>query len=69
MTDKPIFEEIADGFLEFIQDSFIVAHNASFDIGFLNFELEKLSKPTISKERVIDTIKIARQRFPGQQVS
>ena len=69
LTDKPIFEEIADGFLEFIQDSIIVAHNASFDIGFLNFELEKLSKPTISKERVIDTIKIARQRFPGQQVS
>ena len=69
LTDKPIFEEIADSFLEFIQDSFIVAHNASFDIGFLNFELEKLSKPTIRKERVIDTIKIARQRFPGQQVS
>ena len=69
LTDKPIFEEIADSFLEFIQDSYIVAHNASFDIGFLNFELEKLSKPTISKERVIDTIKIARERFPGQQVS
>ena len=69
LTDKPIFEEIADAFLEFIQDSYIVAHNASFDIGFLNFELEKLSKPTISRERVVDTIKIARQRFPGQQVS
>ena len=69
LTDKPIFEEIADSFLEFIQDSYIVAHNASFDIGFLNFELEKLSKPKLSKERVIDTIKIARQRFPGQQVS
>ena len=69
LTDKPIFQEIADSFLEFIQDSFIVAHNASFDIGFLNFELKKLSKPPISKERVIDTIKIARQRFPGQQVS
>ena len=39
LIDKPIFEEIADDFLEFIQDSFIVAHNASFDIGFLNFEL------------------------------
>ncbi len=69
LTDKPVFEEIADSFLEFIQDSFIVAHNASFDIGFLNFELERLSKPPILKERVIDTIKIARQRFPGQQVS
>ena len=69
LTDKPIFQEIADSFLEFVQDSFIVAHNASFDIGFLNFELKKLSKPPILKERVIDTIKIARQRFPGQQVS
>ena len=69
LKDKPIFEDIAEDFLKFIQDSYIVAHNASFDIGFLNFELERLSKTTISNERVIDTIKIARQRFPGQQVS
>ena len=69
MADKPVFEEIADDFLEFIQDSSIIAHNASFDIGFLNFELEKLSKPPIMNDRVVDTIKIARQRFPGQQVS
>ena len=69
LKDKPIFEDIAEGFLKFIQDSYIVAHNASFDIGFLNFELERLSKTAISNERVIDTIKIARQRFPGQQVS
>ncbi len=69
LADKPLFEEIADDFLEFIQDSSIIAHNASFDVGFLNFELEKLSKPVIEKERVIDTIKIARERFPGQQVS
>ena len=69
LIDKPLFDEIADDFLTFIEDSSIIAHNASFDVGFLNFELEKLSKPTIAKERVIDTIKIARQRFPGQQVS
>ena len=69
LIDKPFFGEIADDFLAFIEDSPIIAHNASFDIGFLNFELEKLSKPKIAKERVIDTIKIARQRFPGQQVS
>ena len=69
LADKPVFEEIADDFLEFIQDSSIIAHNASFDIGFLNFELEKLSKPPIINDRVVDTIKIARQRFPGQQVS
>ena len=69
LIDKPLFDEIADDFLVFIKDSPIIAHNASFDVGFLNFELEKLSKPKIAKERVIDTIKIARQRFPGQQVS
>ena len=69
LIDKPLFDEIVDDFLAFIEDSSIIAHNASFDIGFLNFELEKLSKPKIAKERVIDTIKIARQRFPGQQVS
>ena len=69
LTDKPLFDEIADDFLAFIRESPIIAHNASFDVGFLNFELEKLSKPKIAKERVIDTIKIARQRFPGQQVS
>ena len=69
LIDKPLFDEIVDDFLAFIEDSSIIAHNASFDVGFLNFELEKLSKPKIAKERVIDTIKIARQRFPGQQVS
>ena len=69
LEDKPFFEEIADEFLDFIQDSSIIAHNAQFDVGFLNFELKKLSKPIIEKERVIDTVKIARQRFPGQQVS
>ena len=69
LIDKPLFDEIADDFLTFIEDSSIIAHNASFDVGFLNFELEKLSKPKIAKKRVIDTIQIARQRFPGQQVS
>jgi DNA polymerase-3 subunit epsilon len=69
LIDKPLFDEIVDDFLAFIEDSSIIAHNASFDIGFLNFELEKLSKPKIAKKRVIDTIQIARQRFPGQQVS
>ncbi len=69
LIDKPLFDEIVDDFLAFIEDSSVIAHNASFDIGFLNFELEKLSKPKIAKDRVIDTIKIARQRFPGQQVS
>ena len=69
LSDKPLFKEIADDFLKFIQDSTIIAHNASFDVGFLNFELERLNKPTIAKERIVDTVKLARQRYPGQQVS
>ena len=69
LEDKPVFEEIVDDFLKFIQDSSIIAHNANFDIGFLNFELEKISKPKIDKIRVVDTVTIARKRFPGQQVN
>ena len=69
LEDKPLFEEIAEEFLNFIQDSSIIAHNAKFDVGFLNHELEKLSKPQIDKDRVVDTVVIARNRFPGQQVN
>jgi len=69
LEDKPLFEDVADDFLSFIQDSFIIAHNANFDVGFLNHELEKISKPTIDQDRVVDTVLIARNRFPGQQVN
>ncbi len=69
LQDKPLFEDIADDFLRFIEDGYIIAHNANFDIGFLNFELDKISKPKILKDRVIDTVSIARKRFPGQQVN
>ena len=69
LEDKPLFEDIADSFLDFIKDSPVIAHNANFDIGFLNSELEKISKPLISQDRVIDTVSIARKRFPGQQVN
>ena len=69
LEDKPLFEDIADSFLDFIKDSPVIAHNANFDIGFLNSELEKISKPVISQDRVIDTVSIARKKFPGQQVN
>ena len=69
LEDKPLFDDIADSFLDFIKDSPVIAHNANFDIGFLNSELEKISKPAISQDRVIDTVSIARKRFPGQQVN
>ena len=69
LEDKPLFEDVADKFLNFIEDSQIIAHNANFDVGFLNHELEKISKPQITKDRVVDTVVIARNRFPGQQVN
>ena len=69
LEDKPLFEDVADKFLNFIEDSQIIAHNANFDVGFLNYELEKISKPLIEKDRVVDTVVIARNRFPGQQVN
>ena len=69
LEDKPLFEEIADKFLNFIEDSPIIAHNANFDVGFLNYELKKISKPQIAKDRIVDTVVIARNRFPGQQVN
>ena len=69
LEDKPLFEDVAEEFLSFIKDSSIIAHNANFDVGFLNYELEKLSKPQIAKDRVVDTVIIARNRFPGQQVN
>ena len=69
LEDKPLFEDVADKFLNFIEDSQIIAHNANFDVGFLNYELEKISKPQIAKNRIVDTVVIARNRFPGQQVN
>ena len=69
LEDKPLFEEIAEEFLNFIENSSIIAHNANFDVGFLNHELEKISKPQIAKNRIVDTVVIARNRFPGQQVN
>ena len=70
LSDKPTFEEICDDFLAFIgSDSYLVAHNAKFDIGFLNYQLNELNKPQIDEERVIDTVPIARKKFPGSRVN
>ncbi len=70
LSDKPTFEEICDDFLAFIgSDSHLVAHNAPFDIKFLNCHLRELNKPTIADERVIDTVIIARKKFPGSRVN
>ena len=69
LSDKKIFAEIADEFLEFISNKKIIIHNAAFDLEFLNFELKKVQKKKIEKENIIDTLEIARKRFPGSQNS
>ncbi len=71
LTDKPPFEapEIVNSLLEFIGDANLVAHNASFDRGFLNMELSRCGLPEIKNPRWIDTLAIARQKFPGAPAS
>lgn len=70
LSDKPKFSEIADEFLAFIgSDSTLVAHNASFDMKFLNAELSWIGKEEISYDRVVDTLLIAKKKFPGSRVN
>ena len=69
LSDKKKFIDIADQFLEFIEGKKIVIHNAEFDIGHLNNELSLIKKKTISKENVIDTLELARNKFPGSSIS
>ena len=69
LIDKPRFEEIAEDFISYIGNSKIIAHNASFDINFLNSELARVNKDKIPEERVVDTLKIAREKFPGARNS
>ena len=65
LKDKEIFKQIADEFLNFIKDKKIIIHNASFDLGFLNGELKLIKKELIDKKLVIDSLEIARNKFPG----
>lgn len=69
LIGAPLFADIADRFLEFIDDAPLVIHNAEFDLKFLNAELERLSKPLLIPARGIDTIAIAKRRFPGARYS
>lgn len=64
LADKPVFAAVADSFLDFIADGRLVAHNASFDMGFVNAELARLGHPGIGEERVVDTLVIARRKHP-----
>lgn len=71
LADKPRFADIADSFLDFIDGAELVIHNAPFDVGFLNAELELLGKPPVTKfcDKVTDTLKMARDNYPGKRNS
>ncbi|MBB2972478.1 DNA polymerase III subunit epsilon [Mesorhizobium sp. RMAD-H1] len=64
LADKPIFAEIANDFLDFFDGAKLIAHNAMFDIGFINAELERIGQPPIPTERIVDTLALARRRHP-----
>jgi DNA polymerase III subunit epsilon len=65
LASKPLFSEVVDEFLAFIADAPLVIHNASFDISFINAELERIKRATIPRERLIDTLLLARRKHPG----
>ena len=69
LSDKPRFAERAEELLDFIEDSPLVAHNASFDFGFLNFELGACGRPVVCTSRMVDTLALARSRHPGAKHS
>ena len=69
LSDKKKFIEIADEFLSFIDGKKLIIHNADFDISHLNNELQLIKKKEISKEFVVDTLEIARNKFPGSGIS
>lgn len=68
LRDKPRFAEIADNMLAFFGDATLIAHNAPFDVSFLNFELEKAGRPAL-RNPIIDTVAVARDKHPGARVS
>jgi len=69
LAQYPVFAEVADAFLAFIDDAALVIHNASFDLGFINAELERLGRAALEAARAVDTVQIARSKFPGAQAS
>ncbi|MBI1244623.1 MAG: DNA polymerase III subunit epsilon [Alphaproteobacteria bacterium] len=69
LKGAPVFAEIVSEFLEFVADSKLVIHNAEFDVGFINAELARLGFPKIPLARAIDTVLVARKKFPGAPAS
>jgi DNA polymerase-3 subunit epsilon len=65
LAGKPLFVEVVEEFLTFIGDAPLVIHNAAFDISFINAELDRISRPAIVRERLVDTLLLARRKHPG----
>src|SRR3981189_2978168 len=65
LAGKPLFAHVVEEFLEFIADAPLVIHNASFDIGFINAELDRIKRPSIPRDRLVDTLLLARRKHPG----
>ena len=65
LGDHPVFAQIAEAFVEFVEESALVIHNAEFDMGFINAELVKLERPKLVMDRAVDTVRMARKKFPG----
>ena len=65
LSDKPLFEHVADEFLEFVGDATLVIHNAAFDMGFINMELERAGRRIIPNTQVLDTLDLARRKHPS----
>jgi DNA polymerase-3 subunit epsilon len=69
LSDKPVFKDIVQEFIDFIKNSKLVIHNASFDMKFLNAELGWVNRPALPMHQAIDTLAIARRKFPGSPAS
>lgn len=69
LSDKPLFADVAGAFCDFIGDSRLVIHNADFDMRFLNWELKAIGREVMPRDRALDTVAMARKRFPGSPVS
>ena len=69
LSDKNFFSEVVEDFLNFIKDKKLVIHNAPFDLSFLDYELKLINKKSIDKKNVIDTLELARSKYPGSQNS
>ncbi len=65
LSDKPLFAAVAEDFIAFIGDAPLIIHNASFDIGFINMELDRVKRAAIPRERLVDTLMLARRKHPG----